>query len=364
MANAKLPFDAVSSTGSHKKLESILHGRHQNDIIVMTKSRISLDFDLEQRGKHAGFARLPYSVSRSAYGWLPIPVVSIKNGTGKTVLMLAGTHGDEYEGQVTLTRLAQKLQPQNIQGQLIIVPMANYPAAKAGHRVSPIDDGNLNRLYPGNPNGHPSEMIAHFIESELMARADFVFDLHSGGSSLNYLPSTTSVTSTGTASETERRELLLAFGAPYGLMFSSAPGSGSSSEAAARNNIPRLGTELGGRAWVNPEYREICESGVLRVLARLGVISPEGLPPPPEVKFLSVDKDCFVYAHENGLFEANVMLGDLVKQGDLAGHIYFPESPLRSPEAVHFTADGIVVCERAMAICERGDCLLHLGKPI
>ncbi|MHA7685727.1 succinylglutamate desuccinylase/aspartoacylase family protein [Cupriavidus sp. PET2-C1] len=330
----------------------------------MTKSRILLDFDLAKPGKHAGYARLPYSVNRSAYGWLPIPVVSIRNGTGKTVLLLSGTHGDEYEGQVTLTQLARQLQTEDIQGHLIILPMANYPAAKVGHRVSPIDEGNLNRLYPGNPGGSPSEMIAHFIESELMSRADFVFDLHSGGSSLNYLPATTSVSSTGSASDEERRALMSTFGAPYGLMFSSAPGSGSSSEAAARNGIPRLGTELGGRAWVHPAYREMCESGVRRVLARLGVTSSEGLALPPEVKFLSVDKDCFVYAPANGLFEASVMLGDSVKEGDLAGYVYFPESPLRVPDAVYFSASGVVVCERAMAMCELGDCLLHLGKAI
>lgn len=331
---------------------------------MMTKSRISLDFDLAKPGKHAGYARLPYSVNRSAYGWLPIPVVSIKNGVGKTVLLLSGTHGDEYEGQVALTRLARQLQANDIQGHLIILPMANYPAAKDGNRVSPIDEGNLNRLYPGNPSGAPSEMIAHFIETELMSRADFVFDLHSGGTSLNYLPATTSVASTGSSSEAERRALMSTFGAPYGLLFSSAPGSGSSSEAAARTGIPRLGTELGGRGWVHPGYREMCESGVLRVLAWLGVTKSEGLPPPPEVRFLSVDKDCFVYAPENGLFEARVMLGDEVRVGDLAGYVYFPESPLRVPEAVHFLASGVVVCERAVAMCERGDCLLHLGKAI
>lgn len=328
----------------------------------MEKSRISLEVDLDKPGKRVGYARLPFSVNRSAYGWLPIPVISIKSGVGKTVLLLAGTHGDEFEGQVALTRLAQEVQANDVSGQLIIVPMANYPAAKAGLRVSPIDQGNLNRLYPGDPNGAPSAMIAHFIESELMRRADFVFDLHSGGASLNYLPATTSVASAGTASDQQRRAWMNAFGAPYGLLFASAPGSGSSSEAAARHGIPRLGTELGGRAWIHPEYSDICSTGVRRVLGQLGVIQASNLPPPPEVKFLAVERDCFVYATASGVFEGCVTLGSEVKKGDRAGRIYFPETPLRAAEPVHFSADGIVVCERSLAMCDVGDCLYHLGK--
>ncbi|GJG97726.1 succinylglutamate desuccinylase/aspartoacylase family protein [Cupriavidus pauculus] len=329
----------------------------------MTKSKIALNINLDTLGKFSGYAKLPYSVNRSAYGSLPIPVVSIRGGPGKTVLLLAGTHGDEFEGQVTLTKLAQELDAKDVSGQLIIVPMANYPAAKAGHRVSPIDQGNLNRLYPGDPNGSSSEMIAHFIETELMARADFVFDLHSGGASLNYLPATTSVMSAGSALAHERKAAMEALGAPYGLIFTSAPGAGSSSEAAARRGIPRLGTELGGRGWVHPVYSELCEVGVRRVLGRLGVIQASELPLAQPVTFLSVDRECFVYATAAGVFEGSVTLGAEVKQGDCAGKIYFPETPLRLPEAVHFAADGIVVCERAQAMCEIGDCLYHLGKP-
>ncbi|AEI82394.1 succinylglutamate desuccinylase/aspartoacylase (plasmid) [Cupriavidus necator N-1] len=277
---------------------------------------------------------------------------------------MAGTHGDEFEGQVTLTRLAQELDANDLVGHLIIVPMANYPAARAGQRVSPIDQGNLNRLYPGDPDGTPSEMIAHFIETELMTRADFIFDLHSGGASLNYLPATTSVMSTGAVSEEERRAHMMAFGAPYGLMLSSAPGAGSSSEAAARRGIPRLGTELGGRAWIHPAYSELCEDGVRRVLGRLGVIEAGELPPPAAVEFLSVDRECYVYATAAGIFDGAVTLGSEVKQGECAGKIHFPETPLRKPESVYFSADGIVVCERALAMCEIGDCLYHLGKPL
>ena len=61
-------------------------------------SRISTDIDFNRDGKQTGFLRLPHSVHRSAYGWIPIPVACLRNGKGPRVLLMAGNHGDEYEG--------------------------------------------------------------------------------------------------------------------------------------------------------------------------------------------------------------------------------------------------------------------------
>ena len=142
------------------------------------RSPISSEIDYETDGKQSGYLRLPHSVHRSAYGWIPIPIVQIKNGNGPTLLLMAGNHGDEYEGQVAVMRLAKELQPEMIHGRVILLPMANFPAAKAGHRTSPIDGGNLNRSFPGDPAGTVTQVIAHYIESVLMRMADYAIDLH------------------------------------------------------------------------------------------------------------------------------------------------------------------------------------------
>ena len=125
-----------------------------------TTSLISSDVDVEAPGKHSGYLRIPHSVHRSAYGWLPMPVVSIRNHDGPQVLLMAGNHGDEYEGQIALARLSRTLQPEQVRGHLVIMPMANYPAAKAGLRTSPIDEGNLNRSFPGDREGQVTARIA------------------------------------------------------------------------------------------------------------------------------------------------------------------------------------------------------------
>ena len=146
--------------------------------------------DFNANGKQVDWLRIPYSVNRSAYGALPAPLACIKNGEGPTVLLMAGVHGDEFEGQVGLSQLIRELEPQAISGRVIILPMSNFPAAKAGARVSPLDECNLNRVFPGGPTDSVTRQIAHLVETGLMPMADYVFDLHSGGTSLHYIPTT------------------------------------------------------------------------------------------------------------------------------------------------------------------------------
>jgi predicted deacylase len=91
-----------------------------------SRSRIVADVDFDRNGRQHGFLRLFHSVHSSAYGFIPIPIVVLKNGTGPTVLMVSGTHGDEYEGQVALCNLVKSLDPARIRGRVIIMPAATF----------------------------------------------------------------------------------------------------------------------------------------------------------------------------------------------------------------------------------------------
>ncbi len=154
----------------------------------ITGSLISAEVDFTASDKHTGFLRVPHSVHRAAYGWVGVPISVVANGEGPTVLMMAGIHGDEYEGQIARTKLVQELVRDGIQGRINILTTSNSPAADSGQRTSPIDGVNMDRAFPGDPRGSITEMIAHFIETELLPHADFMVDLHSGGSSLFYPP--------------------------------------------------------------------------------------------------------------------------------------------------------------------------------
>ncbi len=295
-----------------------------------SKSRIVADVDFDRNGRQHGFLRLFHSVHSSAYGFIPIPIVVLKNGTGPTALLVSGTHGDEYEGQVALCNLVKSLDPARIHGRVIILPAANFPAAMAGRRTSPIDEGNLNRLFPGDPDGTITEQIAYHIEHELVPMADLVCDLHSGGSSLMYVPSALFGGWQRDGSTAARRRGAEGVRLADRLCRGDQPGRQRTlSGGAARHGIVCLGTEAGGSGHVTRAALRMVERGVVNVLVHLGILPGEDRIAPDEpTRFLEVGgPDYFVYAPENGLFEPLVELGEMVRAGQPAARIHLPETP-------------------------------------
>ncbi|QQS11575.1 MAG: succinylglutamate desuccinylase/aspartoacylase family protein [Rhodospirillales bacterium] len=330
-------------------------------------SRLTPDIDLEADGKATGFVRIPHSVHRSAYGWLPLPIARIANGAGPRVLLTAGNHGDEWEGQVALGKLIRALEPANVRGRLLILPSLNFPAAMAGTRTSPIDDGNLNRSFPGDPDGTTTRQIAHFVEHALMPRVDFHFDLHSGGSSLVYVPSTLCRLEADPARRAAQIERMRVFGAPIAYVSASPGGDDRTATAAAlRQGVAHMSTELGGAGAVTPSALRIAEEGLLRLLAHIGAIHGLDIPPPPATPtrlMEVVGPDYYVYAPDGGVFEPLVELGDEVVAGQPAARVHFHDTPWRAPTEAVFARAGTVICKRQPGRTERGDCLFHLATP-
>src|SRR5579862_3772902 len=282
--------------------------------MTRSQSRLTSEIDFDRDGKHHGFIRLPHSVHRSAYGWIPIPVVSLKNGEGPRVLLMAGNHGDEYEGQVALGKLIRSLEPGDIRGRLIILPSANFPAAMAGMRTSPLDDGNLNRSFPGDAYGGPTDQIAYYIENELLPQCDFVFDFHSGGSSLTYVPSTLMRRPQTPELLAKGIELMRTFGAPIGYLAEGGWGEHTLTAAAARAGVRHMSTELAGGGQVTPAALRVLEGGLRRVLHKIGMLPGEPPSAAAETRIMQVrGPDYYIYAPDPGLFEPLVELGADVK---------------------------------------------------
>ncbi|WP_323119767.1 succinylglutamate desuccinylase/aspartoacylase family protein [Burkholderia alba] len=325
--------------------------------------RSEVDFDAD--GKHVGYLRLPHSVHRSAYGWIPVPVASIRRGNGPVVLVMAGNHGDEYEGQIIVSQLIRELEADQIDGQLILLPMANFPAADAGLRVSPLDGGNLNRSFPGDPAGTPTAMIADYIEHTLLARAQYLIDLHSGGSSLQYHGGNMLALEPRGGDEARRvRALLSAFGLPNAFLH--APNPVHASSAARRQGAVSILTELGGGGTSDPALIRQGRQGLLHFLGFAGVLKGPLVPasPPAVTRFLRVGAQHYVYAYDKGLVEPLVELGAQVRAGQPAARVHFPDTPLRDPVTYCFDSDGEVVCRRVPAQVQRGDCLFQLAERI
>lgn len=324
-------------------------------------SLITSEVDLDADGKHVGNLRLPHSVHRSAYGYLPLPVVSIKRGSGPTALLMAGNHGDEYEGQVALCSLARSLEPASITGQLIILPMANAPAARAGLRTSPLDGGNLNRSFPGNPNGTPTEAIAHYIEHELLRRCDFLLDIHSGGSSMRYRPTLLMAVDGGP--KDEQLALLRSLGFERAVIFAASRSGNYSSSAAERQGAVAITAEMAGGGNIEPAAVRTLENGLGGYLHHTGILETSVADlPHVDTRMLRIDgPDHYLYSHLDGLCEPLARLGDRVAAGQPAAKIHNPSRPLDEPVVIHFTMAGEVICERVPAQVQHGDCLFEVA---
>ncbi len=328
-----------------------------------TASPIFTDVDFDRRGKQIGHLMVPYSVTRSAYGNIAIPVCVVNNGRGKTVLLMAGNHGDEYEGQVALTRLAREVDPGEVQGRLIILPAINLPAAMAGTRVSPLDGGNLNRSFPGDPHGGPTSRIAHYLTSVIFPLCDAMHDFHSGGSSLDYLPFASMRESDDPAFDERQLAALKAFAPPVAMIWAHSLETSMAQNAANAQRLVNLGGEFGGRGFVSIDCVRLVEQGMRRLLHHFEVMTlPKDAPPAPQPRFMELRAaSYFVHAPDAGLFEPFVKLGDDVEAGQPAGQVLFVDNPVRPAVACHFRTHGMVVCQRAIGRVERGDCVFHLA---
>lgn len=327
-------------------------------------SRITTDIDFDRDGRQLSFLRLPHSSNSSGYGWIPIPVACLRNGTGKTLLLVGGNHGDEYEGQITAGEIIRDLDPASITGRIIVLPAANFPAVMGGARLSPIDQGNLNRSFPGDPDGTPTRALAHYIESVLLPMADILLDLHSGGASMDYLPTALARGTADAARAAGLERLLHVFAAPVSVVGSPAGMSENRTlEAAAeRHGVLNLGIELGGGARVTPAALAVGRQGVRRVMREMGLVQDAEDAPATEMMEVASDA-CFVFASDWGLFEPIVSLGDMVREGQPIGRLHSLDTPWREPVVERFRAGGRVVCLRARGRSERGDCLGHIATP-
>ncbi|MBM3573691.1 MAG: hypothetical protein FJX52_15225, partial [Alphaproteobacteria bacterium] len=327
--------------------------------------RIWSDVDYEREGKQVKYLHLHHSVTRSAYGDLMIPIAVIRNGDGPTAFLMAGNHGDEYEGQIALCKLIQKLEPKDIKGRVIILPTANLPAALDSARVSPIDQGNLNRAFPGDPDGGPTRQIAYYIDSILFPLADIYHDLHSGGSSLDYVPFVSIHESADSRINERGMAALRIFGAEHAIVWTATKDLRYSTNAAMHRGVVALGSEFGGGGAVNVGALRMVERGLINLLRHVGIMAGAPEPAARPTRLMRVGgKEDFVYAPEPGLFEPAVPLGAWVERGQPCGQVHFVDNPGRAPVMCHFGNSGMVICQRHFGRVERGDCVAHLANDL
>jgi N-alpha-acetyl-L-2,4-diaminobutyrate deacetylase len=302
-----------------------------------------------QDGKFTSALKIPHSTNTSGWGSLLLPVIIIRNGNGPTVLFTGGNHGDEYEGPIALRKLANELKAEDIQGQVIIVPFLNFPAILKGTRLSPVDGLNMNRSFPGDPDGSMTQKIADFVYRELVSRSDVVFDFHSGGNSMIFEPCT--VLHKLEDSEQMRKTVLAAksFGAPLSLVLRELDNKGMLDTAVENAGKIFISTELGGGGFVSPRTLTIAENGIRNLLRHLEILPPDELLV-PQTRFMQTpDFGGYLMAPQEGLYETLIELGETVTKGQAIGRIHSLTQIEDPAVEVRAEIDGVLVTRAGRA---------------
>lgn len=332
-------------------------------------SRVSCTIDFGADGKHFGLMTVPHSRNESAWGSIQIPIICARNGSGPTLLFTAGLHGDEYEGPIALMKLARDLDPGALQGRVIITPTLNLPAIRAATRLSPIDGRNMNRVFPGNRDGTVTEVIAHYVHTELLPMADAVVDIHSGGKTLDFVPSAVMHYLDDSMLMDRTLAAVKAFGAPVGLILRELDNQGMLDTAVEDMRKLFISTELGGSGTSTARSITIAERGLKNLLRHFRLVegkveTPEAAGHPPTRMMQTPDGDCFTLVKHAGILEMTVDLGAAVEEGQLLGRIHDYEEPAQPPVPYYARKSGMLLSRHAPGLIQRGDCMAVIATDI
>ncbi len=329
-------------------------------------SRLRLTVDLQREGRQSGDLLVPWSDNRNPLGRYPVPVITLAGAPGPVVLILGAVHGDEFEGPSAIMRLARDLKPEELCGRVIMMPCTNSGAFSASSRCSPLDGGNLNRAFPGDPDGTPTAMIADWLQSWMIPQCNAVIDLHSGGKASVFVPCSLPQAGTDAALDGANLALATAIGLPVIWQLGAQNDDRSVNAACARAGVPCVAAELGGGGGVDPGITDMAEAGLRRVLHHLGVLADAPRLPrnANAARVAIIDPADHVMAPARGLFDRRCRAGDRVVQGDLAGWLHFPEEPDRAAMPLHFPQTGLVLAHTARGLIDRAEMLALVARDV
>ena len=289
-----------------------------------------------------------------------VPVIEL-TGTaeGPRLTVLAGVHGCEYAPMAAVRRWTRSLAGRELRGSVHAVPVLNLPSFRARTPfVVPGDGKNLNRCFPGNPDGTVADRLAHAAFTQLIVGSDALIDVHAGDMVEALEPF--ALYDTGPA-EARALELAAAYGLGYVIRQEPGPGravGGTTSTAAAEIGIPAIIAEAGGCGLVEAAAVEAHVRGLDRALALLGMTDPPGAAPAEAPVHLG--RFLWLRATSEGWWEPAVRPGEQVTEGQALGTV----SSLDGAEvlqSVTAPAPGVPMFITSSPAVASGGLLLGLG---
>jgi hypothetical protein len=255
---------------------------------------------------------LATDVGRGVTVRMPVAVINGK-ADGPVFAVTAGVHGAEYPGIEAAIRLSRTLNPAEVRGAVIVVPLVSVPAfQRRAIYVNPLDGINFNRVCPGNPTGTITEIMADLLFKNVIAQADYYVDLHGGDMIEALVPFTLYYRSGNQKVDDASKALAEAYGIP--IILGTTALRGGSYGAAAAMGKPAILTEAGGQGILDEPSTQTHVTGVLNALRKFGCLSgtPAAVPPPTyysKFVWVAAEQDCVYYP--------KVTVGQQVQEGDL-----------------------------------------------
>jgi predicted deacylase len=294
------------------------------------------------------------------YQWPYFAVVGREPGL--SFLLTAGIHAAEYTGTLAALRLARQLQPTHVRGTIVVIPLLNRPGFfERSVYVNPEDGQNLNRAFPGNPNGTWSERFAYHLLNDIVLKVDRAMDLHAGDM-VEDLEPFLGYFETGNAElDARSREMIEAYSGAKWVTRAAPSGerAGMLFGAAAQHGVPSILAESGGRGLPIDQDVQRHVSGVQNIWRTLGLLNDAPARPRNAPRVIARN-EWMRSAHE-GIFLCSVAPGDEVMTGqrlgemvDLLGnHLATIEAP----------AAGVILFTVTSPAIKKDGLLLAVGVP-
>jgi predicted deacylase len=293
---------------------------------------------------------------------LSIPVAVIHGAKpGPVLALVAGSHGTEYASIIALEKLIALLNPADISGTVIIVPLINIPSfeQKVPH-LNPVDKKSMNRFYPGKMDGTQTERASYLITKQVVEQCDHLIDLHGGDTDESLRPYSY-WTKTGNERQDQiSREMVLAFGLDHIIISTERPKDPQASRylenTATTRGKPSITVEAGHAGTVETDDVNALIDGCLNVMRYLKMIPGAATMVQNPIW---IERIATLASEQTGIFYPLVKRGTYVQQGMKVGYVtdYFGQVSFeaRAPVA------GIVLYICAVPSMTKGATITNIG---
>jgi uncharacterized protein len=291
-----------------------------------------------------------------------VPVAVVHGAKpGPALALVSGAHGTEYASIIALEKLINLLNPAEISGAVIIVPLVNVPSfeQKVPH-VNPVDGKSMNRMYPGRMDGTQTDRVSYLITKQVVEQCDHLIDLHGGDMDESLRPYSYWTKTGNEQQDRVSREMVLAFGLDHIIISTDRPKDPQASRylenTATTRGKPSITVEAGHAGTVEADDVNALVNGCLSVMRYLKMAP--GAPSPVEHP-VWIEKVVSLASEQTGIFYPLVRRGTYVEQGMKVGYVtdYLGKTIFEA----RATTSGVVLYICAVPSMMKGATIANIG---